>query len=103
MLAESLAVVAAAHADIVTLGAEREFARRRQKILKAPTLALSVMVNAALRVLHGAGVTVARHRIGSYVMSLETSGSSITVTAVDANLLALWDAPAHTAAQRWGL
>ena len=68
-----------------------------------PTLELYVMVNAALKVLRGAGVTVVRHLTGSYVTSLEMAGCSITVTAVDANLLALWDAPVHTAALRWGL
>ena len=62
-----------------------------------------MVVNAALKVLHGAGVTVVRHLTGSYVTSLEMAGCSITVTAVDANLLALWDAPVHTAALRWGV
>lgn len=67
-----------------------------------PSLELYLMVNAALKVLKGAGVKVARHLTGSYVTSLEMAGCSITVTAVDAPLLALWDAPVHTAALRWG-
>ncbi|MEP7295586.1 MAG: dihydroxyacetone kinase subunit DhaK [Burkholderiales bacterium] len=68
-----------------------------------PTLELYVMVNAALKVLGAAGVKVVRHLTGSYVTSLEMAGCSITVTAVDPAYLALWDAPVHTAALRWGM
>jgi dihydroxyacetone kinase-like protein len=68
-----------------------------------PTLELYVMVHAALKVLNGAGLKVVRHLTGSYVTSLEMAGCSITVTAVDADMLALWDAPVHTAALRWGM
>jgi phosphoenolpyruvate---glycerone phosphotransferase subunit DhaK len=46
---------------------------------------------------------VVRHLTGNYVNSLEMAGCSITVTAVDSAQLALWDAPVHTAALRWGL
>jgi dihydroxyacetone kinase-like protein len=68
-----------------------------------PTMELYVMVNAALKVLRGAGVKVVRHLTGPYVTSLEMAGCSITVTATDAHALALWDAPVHTAALRWGM
>ena len=68
-----------------------------------PLLELYLMVNAAHKVLDGAGVKVVRHLTGSYVTSLEMAGCSITVTAVDAGMLALWDAPVHTAALRWGM
>ncbi len=68
-----------------------------------PTLELYLMVHAAKKVLDAAGVKVVRHLTGSYVTSLEMAGCSITVTAVDAPLLALWDAPVHTAALRWGM
>ncbi len=68
-----------------------------------PLLELYVMVHAARKVLQGAGVRVARHLTGSYVTSLEMAGCSITVSAVDAGGLALWDAPVHTAALRWGM
>lgn len=68
-----------------------------------PTLELYVMVNAALKVLRGAGVKAVRHLTGAYVTSLEMAGCSITVSAVDADMLALWDAPVHTAALRWGM
>jgi len=67
-----------------------------------PLLELYLMVNAAHKVLAGAGVQVARHLTGPYVTSLEMAGCSITVSAVDDAALALWDAPVHTAALRWG-
>lgn len=67
-----------------------------------PLLELYVMVNAARKVLAGAGVKVARHLTGPFVTSLEMAGCSVTVSAVDPALLALWDAPVHTAALRWG-
>jgi len=61
------------------------------------------MVQAAHKVLAGAGVKVVRHLTGSYVTSLEMAGCSITVSALDAAQFALWDAPVHTAALRWGM
>lgn len=68
-----------------------------------PLLELYLMVNAARKVLSGAGVNAQRYLTGSYVTSLEMAGCSITATAVDAEILALWDAPVHTAALRWGM
>lgn len=68
-----------------------------------PQLELYLMVNAAHKVLDRAGIKVVRHLTGSYVTSLEMAGCSITVTAVDKDLLSLWDAPVHTAALRWGM
>ena len=68
-----------------------------------PQLELYVMVTAALKVLEGAGVKVARFLTGSYVTSLEMAGCSVSVTAVDGAALALWDAPVHTAVLRWGV
>jgi dihydroxyacetone kinase-like protein len=68
-----------------------------------PLLELYLMVNAARQVLGKAGVVVTRHLTGSYVTSLEMAGCSITVSALDAERTALWDAPVHTAALRWGM
>jgi len=68
-----------------------------------PLLELYLMVNAARKVLGGAGIKVVRFLTGSYVTSLEMAGCSITVSAADPATLALWDAPVHTAALRWGL
>ena len=68
-----------------------------------PLLELYLMVNAVHKVLGGAGIKVVRHLTGSYVTSLEMAGCSVTVSAVDAASVALWDAPVHTAALRWGV
>ena len=68
-----------------------------------PLMELYVMVNAVRKTLAGAGVKAARHLTGSYVTSLEMAGCSVTITAVDAAWLALWDAPVHIAALRWGV
>ena len=68
-----------------------------------PLMELYVMVNAARLLLEGAGIKVARYLAGSYVTSLEMAGCSLTVCAVDAAMLSLWDAPLHTPALRWGM
>ena len=68
-----------------------------------PLLELYLMVHAARKVLAGTGVKVVRHLTGPYVTSLEMAGCSITVTAADSAMLALWDTPVHTAALRWGM
>ena len=68
-----------------------------------PLLELYLMVNATTKVLNEAGVKVVRHLTGSYVTSLEMAGCSVTVTAVDETMLALWDTPVHTPALRWGM
>ena len=43
-----------------------------------------------------AGITIARSLVGSYCTSLDMQGFSITLTRVDDERLALWDAPVHT-------
>lgn len=68
-----------------------------------PLMELYLMVNAAHKVLAGAGVRAVRHLTGSYVTSLEMAGCSITVSAVDNARLALWDAPLHTPGLRWNM
>jgi phosphoenolpyruvate---glycerone phosphotransferase subunit DhaK len=68
-----------------------------------PAMELYVVVNTARRLLADAGIPVARFLTGSYVTSLEMAGCSITVSMADPATLALWDAPVHTAALRWGM
>ena len=68
-----------------------------------PAMELYVMVNSALRVLGSKGVVARRYLTGSYVTSLEMAGCSITVSVLDDSLRALWDAPVHTSALRWGI
>lgn len=68
-----------------------------------PSMELYLMYNAARRILEGSGVAIARSLVGSYVTSLDMAGCSITLTALDGEMLKLWDAPVHTAALRWGM
>ena len=68
-----------------------------------PAMELYLMYNAARRILDGKGIKAARSLVGSYVTSLEMAGCSLTVSALDGELTALWDAPVHTAALRWGV
>jgi phosphoenolpyruvate---glycerone phosphotransferase subunit DhaK len=68
-----------------------------------PLIELYLMVNAAKRILDGAGVKVTRFLTGSYVTSLDMAGVSITVSVLDSQATKLWDAPVHTAALRWGV
>jgi len=67
-----------------------------------PAMELYLMANSARRVLAARGIIVARYLVGSYVTSLEMAGCSLTVTLLDDGLRALWDAPVHTPALRWG-
>ena len=66
-----------------------------------PAMELYLMFDAAKRVLDGKGLKVARSLVGNYCTSLEMAGCSLTVTALDAEIMRLWDAPVHTAALRW--
>ena len=66
-----------------------------------PLLELYLMVNAVRKILGGAGIKVARHLTGSYVTSLDMAGCSVTLTRLDAESAALWDAPVYTPALRW--
>jgi len=66
-----------------------------------PAMELYLMVNAARRVLAAAGVRTTRYLTGSYVTSLDMAGCSLTVSLLDEEMEALWDAPVHTAALRW--
>jgi phosphoenolpyruvate---glycerone phosphotransferase subunit DhaK len=66
-----------------------------------PAMELYLMVNAARRLVEAAGLRVIRYLTGSYVTSLDMAGCSLTVSLLDPELTALWDAPVHTAALRW--
>ena len=59
------------------------------------------MFNSAKRLLDNAGLVLARSLVGSYVTSLDMAGCSLTVCALDDELIGLWDAPVHTATLRW--
>ncbi|RVD58164.1 dihydroxyacetone kinase subunit DhaK [Mesorhizobium sp. M2D.F.Ca.ET.185.01.1.1] len=68
-----------------------------------PSMELYLMYNSARRMFEKRGVTVIRSLVGSYVTSLDMAGCSITLTMLGDGMTALWDAPVHTAALRWGM
>jgi len=66
-----------------------------------PSSELYLMYDAAERQVAKQGLKVTRSLVGNYVTSLEMAGCSVTVTLIDEQMTALWDAPVHTAALRW--
>jgi dihydroxyacetone kinase-like protein len=68
-----------------------------------PQSELYIVYRRAAQQLAGQGITVARSLVGNYITSLEMQGCSITVLRLDDEMTALWDAPVHTPALRWGV
>ena len=68
-----------------------------------PLLELYLMYNEVVTILDDAGVRVARSLVGPYITSLDMAGCSVTLLALDDDLLGLWDAPVRTPALRWGI
>ncbi|TPN89742.1 dihydroxyacetone kinase subunit DhaK [Mesorhizobium sp. CU2] len=68
-----------------------------------PSMELYLMYNSARKIFEKQGILVTRSLVGSYVTSLDMAGCSITLTMLDDEMTALWDAPVHTAALRWGM
>lgn len=67
-----------------------------------PLSELYIVYRRAAEVLSDRGYEVTRSLVGNFVTSLEMQGFSITVTVLDDELTALWDAPVETPALRWG-
>ena len=67
-----------------------------------PQIELYIVFRHVADVLAGRGIQITRTLVGNYITSLEMQGMSITVLKLDDELTALWDAPVHTAALRWG-
>ena len=67
-----------------------------------PLSELYIAYRRAAEVLSDRGYQVTRSLVGDYVTSLEMQGFSLTVTVLDDELTALWDAPVETPALRWG-
>lgn len=67
-----------------------------------PAMEPYLMYEAARQVVEAAGLSIARSLVGNYVTSLEMAGCSLTLSMLDKDAVALWDAPVHTAALRWG-
>ena len=67
-----------------------------------PQVELYIVFRRAAEVLAERGIEVTRTLVGNFTTSLEMQGMSITVLKLDDELTALWDAPVHTTALRWG-
>ena len=68
----------------------------------SPLMELYLVYQAAAAECQARGLKIARSLVGNYCTSLDMAGCSITVTRLDDEMKALWDAPVHTAALRWG-
>lgn len=68
-----------------------------------PLSELYILFRRAAEILDERAITLSRSLVGSYVTSLEMQGASISVLKLDDEFTALWDAPVHTAALRWGV
>ncbi len=66
-----------------------------------PSHELYIVFRRLHQVLDRLGVVVERQLIGSYITSLDMAGCTVTILPLDAELLALWDAPVHTPALHW--
>jgi dihydroxyacetone kinase-like protein len=66
-----------------------------------PLMELYLLYHSADRQLRSMGLKPVRSLVGNYTTALEMAGASLTVTVLDDQLKALWDAPVHTAALRW--
>jgi len=67
-----------------------------------PLIELYLVYNELAKQLADRGHEATRNLVGNYITSLEMAGVSITLLELDDELTALWDAPVHTAALRWG-
>jgi len=66
-----------------------------------PLMELYLLYHCANEQLKAQGLKPIRSLVGNYTTSLEMSGASLTVTMLDQEMKALWDAPVHTTALRW--
>jgi phosphoenolpyruvate---glycerone phosphotransferase subunit DhaK len=68
-----------------------------------PLLELYLVYNELVKRLEARDLHATRNLVGNYITSLEMAGVSITLLVLDDELTALWDAPVHTPALRWGV
>ena len=66
-----------------------------------PLMELYLVYDIAAKFLQQHCLIIARSLVGNYTTSLDMAGCSVTVSLMDDELLALWDAPVHTASLRW--
>ncbi len=67
-----------------------------------PLMELYLVFDIAAKYWQSKGVEIHRSLVGNFTTSLDMAGCSVTLTLLDDELIALWDAPVHTAALRWG-
>lgn len=67
-----------------------------------PLIELYLLYHLAQQYFCQRGVEIVRSLVGNFTTSLDMAGASLTVTVLDDEMIALWDAPVHTAALRWG-
>ncbi len=67
-----------------------------------PLSELYIMHGEIAELLGTADVNIVRTLVGDYVTSLDMAGCSLTLLALDDELLGLWDAPVETPGLRWG-
>jgi dihydroxyacetone kinase-like protein len=66
-----------------------------------PLMELYLLYHEASELLTRSGFMPVRSLVGNYTTSLEMAGASLTVTVLNDELKALWDAPVVTPALRW--
>lgn len=66
-----------------------------------PLLELYMLQNRAQAQLTWLGYKPVRFLVGNYTTSLDMAGASLTITVLDSELKALWDAPVRTSALNW--
>ncbi|HET8808302.1 MAG TPA: dihydroxyacetone kinase subunit DhaK [Methylophaga sp.] len=67
-----------------------------------PLMELYLVFDIAAKYWQDKGVEIHRSLVGNFTTSLDMAGCSVTLTLLDDEMTALWDAPVHTAAVRWG-
>ncbi|NRF67462.1 dihydroxyacetone kinase subunit DhaK [Aquincola sp. S2] len=66
-----------------------------------PLIELHLLNKVATQRLREHGLVIRRWLVGNHTSSLEMAGASLTLTALDDELLGLWDAPVLTPSLRW--
>ena len=85
----------------LSLGSGRELLLHVNGLGGTPLIELHLLNRIATQRLRAEGLIVKRWLVGNHTTSLEMAGASLTVTALDDELTALWDAPVTTPSLRW--
>lgn len=67
-----------------------------------PLIELHSIYELAWQQFNRRGLNIQRSLVGNFTTSLDMAGCSLTLTLLDDEMLAYWDAPVNTAALRWG-